>query len=151
MMTSHSSFVYISCIACVTVNGNLTVCNTLLRRGILKMASNVCREVDEVREEKLRQRRECNRLWKEWRKTSKACKPLLSPSDFGNGTLYRLARQRVNDRNNWKSVIQCEMGKSCNKETRFIVVVEEASSESKDSVFDGDEWMEVAGEAHSKP
>ena len=32
-------------------------------------------------------------------KTNKACKPLLLPSHFGNGTSYRLTRQRVNDRN----------------------------------------------------
>ena len=31
-------------------------------------------------------------------KTNKACKPLLSPSHFGNGTSYKLARQRANDR-----------------------------------------------------
>ena len=53
-LTSHSSFVNISYIACVTVNGNLTVYNTLLTCGILKMVSNVCREVSEVREERFR-------------------------------------------------------------------------------------------------
>ena len=31
-------------------------------------------------------------------KTSKACNPLPSPSHFGNGTSYKLARQRANDR-----------------------------------------------------
>ena len=32
----------------------LRICNTLLTHGVLKMVSNVCREVDEVREERLR-------------------------------------------------------------------------------------------------
>ena len=56
---------------CATVNGNLTVCNTLLIRGILKMASSVCREVDEVREvreereERLRRKSEHDRLRRE--------------------------------------------------------------------------------------
>ena len=40
-------------IACTTVNGNLTVRN-MITRDILKIASNVCREVDEVREERFR-------------------------------------------------------------------------------------------------
>ena len=54
-LTSHSSFVNVSyIIACVTVNGSLTVCNTLLTSGILKMVSNVCREVGEVREVRFR-------------------------------------------------------------------------------------------------
>ena len=37
---------------CMTVNGNLTVCNMQITPGILKMASNVCREVDETNEER---------------------------------------------------------------------------------------------------
>ena len=36
------------------MNGNLTVRNMLITRDILKIASNVCREVDEVREERFR-------------------------------------------------------------------------------------------------
>ena len=48
-LTNHSSFVNISYVACATVNGNLTVRNTLLTHGVLKMASNVCREVNEMR------------------------------------------------------------------------------------------------------
>ena len=65
-LTSHSSFVYVSIVACATMNGNLTVCNTLLITcGILKTASNIYGEVDEVREERLRQRRECDRLRRE--------------------------------------------------------------------------------------
>ena len=48
------------------MNGKLTVCNTLLITcGTLKMASNVCGEVNEVREERLRWRRECDRLRRE--------------------------------------------------------------------------------------
>ena len=31
-------------------------------------------------------------------KDKQACKPLSSPSHFGNGTSYKLARQRANDR-----------------------------------------------------
>ena len=49
----------------MTVNGNLTVLNTLLTHNILIMASNVCREVDEVREERFRRRREHDRLRRE--------------------------------------------------------------------------------------
>ena len=64
--TSYSSFVIITSVACVqTVNGNFTVCNMLLiTRAILKMASNArtVTEVDEVREERLRRRRERDRL-----------------------------------------------------------------------------------------
>ena len=60
-LTSHSSFVNISYISCATMNGNLTVRNTLFTHGILKMASNVCREVNKVMKKKLRQRKECNR------------------------------------------------------------------------------------------
>ena len=41
-------------VACTTVNGNLTVRNMLITRDILKIASSVCREVDEVREERFR-------------------------------------------------------------------------------------------------
>ena len=40
-------------VTCTTVNGNLTVRN-MITRDILKIASNVCREVDEVREERFR-------------------------------------------------------------------------------------------------
>ena len=47
---------------CSTVNGNLTVSNMLITGGILKIPSNVCREVDEVREERLRRRREYDRF-----------------------------------------------------------------------------------------
>ena len=43
--------------------------NILIIHGILKMASSVCREVNEVREERLR-RRECDRLKRE-RETNK--------------------------------------------------------------------------------
>lgn len=57
--TSHLSFVYVVSVTCTTVNGSLTVCNILISGGILKMASNVCREVNEVREERLR--RECDK------------------------------------------------------------------------------------------
>ena len=39
-----------------------TVHTTLLTYGILKLASNVCREVGEVREERLRRRKEHDRL-----------------------------------------------------------------------------------------
>ena len=39
----------------------LRVRNTLLTHGVLNMVSNVCREVDEVRKERLGRRRECNR------------------------------------------------------------------------------------------
>ena len=56
-MTSNLSFVHIASITCMTVNRNLTVCNTLITCGILNMVNNVCREVDEVREERLRRRR----------------------------------------------------------------------------------------------
>ena len=49
-----SSFVNVLYLMCATVNRNLTVHNTLLTCGVLTMVSNVCREVDEVREEKLR-------------------------------------------------------------------------------------------------
>ena len=47
---------------CSTVNGNLTVSNMLITGGISKIPSNVCREVDEMREERLRRRRECDRF-----------------------------------------------------------------------------------------
>ena len=49
-MTNHSSFVNVSYVACVTVDRNFTVHNTLLTCSVLKVASNACREVDEVRE-----------------------------------------------------------------------------------------------------
>ena len=42
---------YIGSVACTTVNKNLTVYNMLITCGVLKMVSNLCREVDEVREE----------------------------------------------------------------------------------------------------
>ena len=61
-MTSNSSFVYVATVVCTTVNGNLTVYNMLITYGILKMASNVCREVNEVREERLIRRRDHDRL-----------------------------------------------------------------------------------------
>ena len=61
-LTSHSSFAYIASVTCSTVNGNLTVSNMLITGGILKIPSNVCREVDEVREERLRRRREYDRF-----------------------------------------------------------------------------------------
>ena len=65
-LTSHSSFAYVSIVAYATMNGNLTVCNTLLITcGILKKESNICGEVDEVREERLRWRRECERFRRE--------------------------------------------------------------------------------------
>ena len=66
---------------CMIVNGKLTVCNMLITHGVLKMVSNVCREVSEVREERLRRRRECDRLRRETneKKTYKACKPLPLP------------------------------------------------------------------------
>ena len=50
-------------VACTTVNRNLTVHNMLITCVILKMTSNVCREVNEVREERLR--REHDRFRKE--------------------------------------------------------------------------------------
>ena len=65
MYAIHSSSVYIASIVCKTVNGNLTVRNMLITYGILKVASNVSREIDEVREERLRRRGECDRLRKE--------------------------------------------------------------------------------------
>ena len=64
-LTSHSRFEYIESVACMKVNGNLTVHNVLITRGILKMARTVCREVDEVREERLRRRTEHDRLRRE--------------------------------------------------------------------------------------
>ena len=60
-------FVCVPSIACTTVNEKLTVCNILLiTHDLLKMMSNICREVDEVREERIR-RRECHRLREEKR------------------------------------------------------------------------------------
>ena len=57
---------YISIVAYTTMNGNLTVCNTLLITcGIFKKASNICGEVNEVRKERLRRRRECDRFRRE--------------------------------------------------------------------------------------
>ena len=56
---------YVMYVTCTRVNGNLTVRNMLITCGILKMMSSVCREVDEVREERLRRRRECDRLRRE--------------------------------------------------------------------------------------
>ena len=47
---------------CVYDNEWLIVHNVLITHGILKMVSNVCREVNEVREERLRRKRECNKL-----------------------------------------------------------------------------------------
>ena len=61
-LTSHSSFVYITSVACTAVNRNLTIRNMLITRGMLKMANIVCKEVDKVREERLRTRREHDRL-----------------------------------------------------------------------------------------
>ena len=67
-----------------------------------------CRELDEVREERLtrwreRDRRERERNYNEERQRRLSCKPLLLSSHFGNGrhngTSYRLGRRRVNDRN----------------------------------------------------
>ena len=46
------------------MNRNLTVCNILITHGILKTAINVCREVNEMREERLR-RRECDKRRRE--------------------------------------------------------------------------------------
>ena len=66
-LTSPSSFVNVLYLACATMNRNLTVHNTLLTHGVLTMVSNVCREVDKVREERLRQR-ECDRLRRETNK-----------------------------------------------------------------------------------
>ena len=68
-------------IVCTTVNGNLTVCNMLITHGILKMVSNVCRGVNEVREERLRRRSEHDRLRREklMKKDKEGCKPLPSP------------------------------------------------------------------------
>ena len=56
LLTNHSSFVHIVSIACTTGNRNLTDRNMLITHGVLKMASNVCREVNEVREERFRRR-----------------------------------------------------------------------------------------------
>ena len=42
-----------------------------ITRGILKMASNVCREVDEVREERVIRRRERDKLRREREKLMK--------------------------------------------------------------------------------
>ena len=56
---------YVMYVTCTRVNGNLTDRNMLITCGILKMISSVCREVDEVREERLRRRRECDRLKRE--------------------------------------------------------------------------------------
>ena len=56
---------YVMYVTCTRVNGNLTVRNMLITCGILKMANNVCREVDKVREERLRRRRECDKLRRE--------------------------------------------------------------------------------------
>ena len=64
-LISHSSFVYVLYVIFPTVDGNLIVRNMLLTYGILKMVSNVCREVDEVREERLRWRRGYDRLRRE--------------------------------------------------------------------------------------
>ena len=64
MIEKPFKFLYISYAACMTVNGNLTVHNMLITHGVLKMASSWCREVDEVREERLR-RREHDRLRRE--------------------------------------------------------------------------------------
>ena len=47
-------------VACTTVNRNLTVRNVLITSGILKIASNVCKEIDEVREERLWRRNKEN-------------------------------------------------------------------------------------------
>ena len=58
------SLVYVASVACMTVYRNLTVCNMLITCGALKMVSNVCREVNKVREERLR-RTECDRLRRE--------------------------------------------------------------------------------------
>ena len=50
----------------------LRVRNTLLTHDALKMVSNVCREVNEVREERLGRRRECDRrTYIEERETNK--------------------------------------------------------------------------------
>ena len=64
-LTSHSSFVNIASITCMTVDRNLTVCNILIIHDILKVVSIVSREVDEVREERLRRRKEYDRLRRE--------------------------------------------------------------------------------------
>ena len=64
-LTSHSSFVYVESVACMKMNGNLTIHNVLITCGILKMARTVYRKVDEVREERLRRRRERDRLRRE--------------------------------------------------------------------------------------
>ena len=53
-LISHSSFVYVLYIIFATVDGNLIIRNMLLTREVLKVLSNVCREVNEVREERLR-------------------------------------------------------------------------------------------------
>ena len=68
----------ICCVHCVYNNEWLIVHNVLITHGVLKMVSNVCREVNEVREERLRRKRECNNL-AEREKTKKVCKPLPSP------------------------------------------------------------------------
>ena len=56
-------------VTCTTANRNFAVHNMLITREVLKMASRsgICREVDEVREERFR--RECNTLRRE--KTNK--------------------------------------------------------------------------------
>ena len=64
-LTSHSSFVYVASVACTTENGNLTIFNMLITHDVLKMVSIVCREVGEVREYRLRRRRERDRLRRE--------------------------------------------------------------------------------------
>ena len=51
------NFVYIASGLC-TMNGNITVHSTLITCSILIMVSNVCREVDEVREEGLNKKEE---------------------------------------------------------------------------------------------
>ena len=96
-MTSYSSFIYIVTVVCTTLNRNLTVHNMLITRGILNKASNVCREIDEVRGKKFRRRRERDRLRRETNEELRFVNlwPHLS-----------LLMQRVNDRN--RRVEQCE-------------------------------------------
>ena len=49
----------------MTVNENLTIRKMLIMHGVLKMVSNVCREVDEVREKRFRRSREGDILRRE--------------------------------------------------------------------------------------
>ena len=70
----------VASVTCTTVNRDFAVCKMLLITcSVFKMENNICREVDEVREERF-SRRECDRLRRDKvRKNNKVCKPLSSP------------------------------------------------------------------------